>query len=161
MKYFCCLGIALSFFAAPTRAQGLFDDKFPNCNSGEPCVYCGDTLAHYVKDLTNYMIYCIEHSYNNSRYESKSFDVVYELFVDSTGRTCVVSAKSLGLGWSWLMKDDVRKFLNNMADWKPAVKDHHAINSTVIVEAKFISNYLSVACVPMPKNKEKQKKRDD
>jgi hypothetical protein len=156
MKKTCYLQALFLLLALSAKAQGLFDEKFKSCIQDSSCIYCGDTMAHYTKDLTDYVAWNVNHSYNNTRYELKNFDVMYEVFVDSAGRTCVVSDKSLGVGWSWLMKDDVRKWLTNMPDWKPAVKNGKPINSSVIIEAVFRNNSVGVKYIASPATKAKK-----
>ena len=136
------LQITFTFFSLSAMSQGIFDEKFDNCNGGVPCFYCGDSVAHYTKDLNGYFAWNINHSYNNSRYVLKSFDVMYEVFVDSAGHACVISIKSIGVGWSWLLKDDIRKWINTMRDWKPAIKNGSPINSSVVIECNFRENFL-------------------
>jgi hypothetical protein len=134
-------------------AQGVFVEKFDDCSNGVTCFYCGDTMAHYSKNLTEYIGWNFNHSC--FQLEMKNFDVKYEVFVDSTGRTCVVSDNFNGASMSWLLKDDVRKWLTNMPDWKPAIKNGIPINSSIIVEAFFQNNFIRAkyAKPPIPKSK--------
>ena len=134
-------------------AQGLFDEQFDDCPIMKPCVYCGDTAAHFTRGLSKYFADKITHSIYNSTYNLKNFNVLYEVFIDSAGRPCVTSIESLGFGYSLQVKDDIRRWIADMDDWKPAVKQGKPINSTVILEFKFTANFLGVNYVKAPKKK--------
>jgi len=149
MRQFISLALAFILLSITTKGQGKFEEKYDDCGSKETCFYCGDTVAHYKKSLGEYFKWQIEHSYNIRRYVTKDFDVLYEVFVDSTGRTCVTSVQSIGAGWSWLMKDDIRKWLIDMPDWTPAIKNGLPINSSVIVEISFRTKFFTVRYVSL------------
>lgn len=143
MKRPLLLGAIFTLYSLSVQAQGKFEEKYDDCGGKGTCFYCGDSIAHYKEQLGKYFKWQIEHSYNIRRYDTRNFDVLYEVYVDSTGRTCVTSIQSIGLGSSWLMKDDVRKWLIDMPDWTPAIKNGTPINSSVIIELSFRNNFFS------------------
>jgi len=159
LKMMPVLIASLLLGAVSVSAQGLFEEKYKACMVDTACIYCGDSMAWYPENLTHWVVNKIEHSVNNSMYEIRSFDVLYEVLVDSTGRSCVVSIRSVGASYSWLLKEDIRKWLTGLAGWHPATKNGVAINSTLIIEASFRSNFfgMKLASPPTPKRKKKDK----
>ncbi len=155
MKQFVLLATIICVCGHASLAQGLFSEKFKECAVTTPCFYCGDTPAHYSKPIVSYIIGKINSSVNNSNYILKNFDVQYEMLIDSSGHTCVTSIQSLGFGFSWQIKDDIRKWLTNMPDWQPAKKDGKSINSSVILKLKFVANMMQGKFVEPPVKKDK------
>lgn len=151
--------LVLVLVCQAANAQGLFEDKYKGCLADTACVYCGDSMAYYPGNLTKYIVDKIEHSVHTSMYELRSFDVFYEVFVDSSGTSCVVSFRSMGASYSWLLRDDIRKWLTGLPGWHPAVKDGHPINSTLIIEAAFRNNFLGLSLAGPPEPKKKRKQR--
>lgn len=153
-----------ALLAGPSvSAQGLFEEKYKACMLDTACVYCGDSMAYYPENLTHWVVNKIEHSVNNSMYEMRSFDVLYEVLVDSTGKSCVVSVRSMGASYSWLLKEDIRKWLTGLAGWHPAIKGGRPINSTLIIEAAVRNNFLGLSLVgpPQPKKKKQRGKTSE
>lgn len=131
------------------HAQGLFSEKFKSCTPAETCIYCGDSAAYYKKDLGKHIEWALEHSPNAATYDFRNFDVLYELYIDSNGHTCVPSIKSLGGSFSWAQREDIRRALTNMSDWVPATTQGVPVNSTIVLEIAFRNNFFFMKALPI------------
>ena len=149
-QYFFVLFFLIS---SVVYGQGIFEEKYDDCKTMDTCLYCGDTPARYSKDLTDYFKWKIEHATHG--YHLKSGSVFFDVHIDSSGEACVLSINdkcSIGE-----MKNDLRQWINQMTDWKPAVKNNQPINTTIALEFEFIANWLNVSMTNQKKSSQNRR----
>ncbi len=137
MKY---LLTTLLLYAFTANAQVPFTKKYKDCDITDTCLYCGDTRATYTKNIAGKFQRSLDHS--SVKWMSTSGRLYFEIAVDSTGHSCVLSIKD-----EVHMNDlteNIRRCINNLWDWTPAKLGGRAINSTVILELYFIGDAASV-----------------
>ena len=139
-----CL-IPLIFLSFTVKAQVPFNDKYKDCATVDPCLYCGDTPARYKSDLVERIQRNLDRG--ASRWMSTSGRMFFEILVDSTGHSCVLSIKDETHVAD--VKDNIRRCINNLWDWAPAQLNHRAVNSTVILESYFIGGAARVGLVKL------------
>ncbi len=137
MKYFITL---ISYLLQQQTAQLPFPKKYKDCDIKDTCIYCGDIHAMYTKNITSKIQRSLDHG--AAKWMSTSGRIFYEINVDSTGHSCVLSIKD-EVHMSDLT-ENVRRCINNLWDWTPAMLAGHPINSTVILELYFIGDAASV-----------------
>ncbi len=140
MKYICLL---LILFTVSAKAQVLFDEEYKDCNTNKPCYYCGDSVAHYKKRIDERLQYTIDHGLH--KWMSTSGHMYFEFEVDSTGHSCVKSIKDETHMSD--MKNNLRICINGLYDWQPAILNGHPINSTLIIDLRFLGNRATVGFV--------------
>jgi len=149
MKLYLPILFTLLSFGA--KAQGLFEEKFKHCDVADTCLYCGDKTAHYGKDMTKFFIWKIEHAGHG--YNSRSGNAFFEILVDSTGHSCLISEHNRYLDYYFI--NDMHMWIDNdMPDWVPATRNGHPINSTVILNFEMRVNWLGVNLVSLEKTKQ-------
>jgi len=151
------------FCSLSASGQGLFLDKYDNCRDAIPCLYCGDTVAHPSQNLNEFIKWELEHSNNGGRFGKIGLKVIFEIYIDSTGHPCVLSIKDESFNWG--LKDYLRRSINSMPNWIPAIKNGKPINSTVLLQVDFRDNWFWTQLISpeklKPVIKEKKKKHKD
>ena len=130
MKYVCIL---LCLFTISAKAQVQFNEKYTDCINDKPCYYCGDSVAHYKKRLNERLQYSMDHGIQ--KWVGTSGHMYFEIEVDSTGHSCVKGIKD-EVHMSDV-KNTLRICINELYDWRPAISNGHAINSTLIIDIHF------------------------
>ncbi len=130
--------IVLIYCGGVCEAQRFFTEHGSSCTYVVPCLYCGNVVCKS-GDLTQYFKSKIAHV--GYHYETKSGKIIYEVYVDSNGRSCAFSVKDERHVWQ--MKEDIEKWISELK-WSPAVWRKKKINSTILLEFDFLGTELSV-----------------
>lgn len=123
-------------YAFTAQAQLPFEKQYRDCISDSACYYCGDVPARYKKNIAEKLQWSLDHG--TVKWIGTSGLMLFEVQVDSTGHSCVRSIKDQ-VHMSDL-KDNIRRYINNMWDWTPAQSNGHPIGSTVLIELHFVGN---------------------
>ncbi len=141
MKY---LFLALCFWAQSATAQFLFKEKYKDCTTDSACYYCGDKIASY---KSGGLVYKLQKwtERGGAKWMHTSGRIYFEIEIDATGHSCVRSIKDETHMAD--LKDELRRCINNIYDWQPAIKDNKRISSTVILSLYFLSNVSEIEFV--------------
>ncbi|MCD6012699.1 MAG: hypothetical protein K0Q79_2561 [Flavipsychrobacter sp.] len=126
--------LLLSIFTLSAHSQGLFEEKYDDCSSIKPCRYCGDTLPRPPINFREKIAQKIETRPSGYSW-IKPGKLLYEILIDSTGHSCIVSIDDQLLCYE--MKQDILEVINDMFRWKPAVLFGRPINATMVLQFDF------------------------
>ena len=137
MKYLCLL---LCLISVGAKAQVLFNEKYNDCINGKPCYYCGDSMAQYKNRLNERLQHSVDHGLH--KWVGTSGHMYFEIEVDSTGHSCVKSIKDEVHMAD--VKRSLKMCINGLYEWQPAISNGHSINSTLIIDIRFLDNRASI-----------------
>jgi len=125
------------FCNSVVTAQNIFKEKFDNCRSMSFCLDCGETKATPSVELINYL-----HDKLPARLVNKATGVLhFQILIDTNGNPCVLSSEDKldPVKLKYALKD----IINEMPQWKPAIKKGKAENSSRILEITFNSGAIN------------------
>lgn len=145
MKYACIVAFLLVSLVA--RSQVYFKYDYRDCEPADLCMYCGDEVARPTVNLSKYLQRELDR--NMFEYDGQGRKIMYQVYIDSDGKLCVISADN-HFG-NRMLRNDMRAVLNHMPNWKPAYKDGKPIGSGIIIEFTFYRDYFDVRYISRPR----------